>query len=180
MIESAMQFPHLRLRSAHEFDADFIILAERLDFLDILDRVFGLVCIAVAGQERPTPAGDQVGGAALCQRLQGRVRLRRGDRDHGLAADRADRRAYERARMKVALWPGAIAAALVTMLAIALKPRAVVCAAVCPGYVRTKLGGAAAPLRVGESITGLRQVIAGLTLARTGSFTRYNGETIAW
>ena len=69
---------------------------------------------------------------------------------------------------------------VVTMLAIALKPRGIVCAAVCPGYVRTKLGGDAALLGVEESITGLRQVIAGLTLERTGTFTRYNGETIAW
>ncbi len=69
---------------------------------------------------------------------------------------------------------------VVTMLAIALKPRGISCAAVCPGYVRTALGGAAAEMDVEESISGLRQVIAGLTLERTGSFTRYNGETIPW
>jgi NAD(P)-dependent dehydrogenase (short-subunit alcohol dehydrogenase family) len=69
---------------------------------------------------------------------------------------------------------------VVTMLAIALKPRGIVCAAVCPGYVRTRLGGDAALLGVEESITGLREVIAGLTLERSGSFTRYNGEAIAW
>jgi NAD(P)-dependent dehydrogenase (short-subunit alcohol dehydrogenase family) len=69
---------------------------------------------------------------------------------------------------------------VVTMLAIALQSRGIVCAAVCPGYVKTRLGGDAAPLGVEESITGLRQVIAGLTLERTGSFTRYNGQTIAW
>ncbi len=69
---------------------------------------------------------------------------------------------------------------VVTMLAIALKPRGIVCAAVCPGYVKTRLGGNAALLGVEESITGLRRVITGLTLQRTGSFTRYNGETIAW
>jgi len=69
---------------------------------------------------------------------------------------------------------------VVTMLAIALKPRGIVCAAVCPGYVKTRLGGPAAVLGVEESIAGLRQVIGDLTLERTGSFTRYNGETIAW
>ncbi len=69
---------------------------------------------------------------------------------------------------------------VVTMLAMAVKVRGIVCAAVCPGYVRTRLGGDAALLGVEESITGLREVIAGLTLQRTGSFTRYNGETIAW
>jgi len=69
---------------------------------------------------------------------------------------------------------------VVTMLAIALKPRGISCAAVCPGYVRTKLGGDAAVLGVEESITGLRRVIGGLDLSRTGTFTRYNGEAIPW
>lgn len=69
---------------------------------------------------------------------------------------------------------------VVTMLAIALKPRGIVCAAVCPGYVRTRLGGDQALLEVEESITGLRRVIDGLTISKTGSFTRYNGETIPW
>ena len=69
---------------------------------------------------------------------------------------------------------------VVTMLAIALKPRGITCAAVCPGYVRTKLGGDAALLGVEESITGVRRVIAGLNLARTGTFTRYNGDPIPW
>jgi NAD(P)-dependent dehydrogenase (short-subunit alcohol dehydrogenase family) len=69
---------------------------------------------------------------------------------------------------------------VVTMLAMALKPRGIACAAVCPGYVRTKLGGDAAPLGVEESITGLRRVIAGLDLSRTGTFTRYNGQAIPW
>ncbi len=69
---------------------------------------------------------------------------------------------------------------VVTMLALALKPRGITCAAVCPGYVRTKLGGDAALLDVAESITGLRRVIAALDLSRTGTFTRYNGEAIPW
>ena len=64
--------------------------------------------------------------------------------------------------------------------AATLVTRGIVCAAVCPGYVKTRLGGDAALLGVEESISGLRQVIAGLTLERTGSFTRYNGDTIAW
>ena len=69
---------------------------------------------------------------------------------------------------------------VVTMLAIALKPHGIICAAVCPGYVRTRLGGESAVLGVEESITGLRRVIDELTIERTGSFTRYNGETIPW
>lgn len=69
---------------------------------------------------------------------------------------------------------------VVTMLAIALKPRGIVCAAVCPGFVRTRLGGDQALLEVEESISGLREVIDGLTIEKTGSFTRYNGQVIPW
>jgi NAD(P)-dependent dehydrogenase (short-subunit alcohol dehydrogenase family) len=69
---------------------------------------------------------------------------------------------------------------VVTMLAMALRPRGITCAAVCPGHVRTRLGGEAALLEVGESISGLRAVIVGLDLARSGTFTRYNGEPIPW
>lgn len=69
---------------------------------------------------------------------------------------------------------------VVTMLAIALRPRGISCAAVCPGFVKTRLGGSSAVLDVETSVTGLRQVIEGLTLERTGTFTRYNGEAIPW
>ncbi|MEZ5458893.1 MAG: SDR family NAD(P)-dependent oxidoreductase [Steroidobacteraceae bacterium] len=68
----------------------------------------------------------------------------------------------------------------VTMLAIALRERGVIAAAVCPGHVRTELGGIGATLEPPESIAGLRKVIARLTLADSGSFTRYNGDRIAW
>jgi len=69
---------------------------------------------------------------------------------------------------------------VVTMLAIALRPRGITCAAVCPGFVKTCLGGSSAVLDVETSVTGLREVIAGLTMERTGTFTRYNGEAIPW
>jgi NAD(P)-dependent dehydrogenase (short-subunit alcohol dehydrogenase family) len=68
----------------------------------------------------------------------------------------------------------------VTMLAGAVRDRGIIAAAVCPGHVRTELGGQGATLDPPESIAGLRKVIARLTLADSGSFTRYNGERIAW
>ncbi|MCU0952491.1 MAG: SDR family oxidoreductase [Burkholderiaceae bacterium] len=68
----------------------------------------------------------------------------------------------------------------VTMLAGAVRERGIIAAAVCPGHVRTELGGQGATLDPPESIAGLRKVIARLTLADSGSFTRYNGERIAW
>jgi NAD(P)-dependent dehydrogenase (short-subunit alcohol dehydrogenase family) len=68
----------------------------------------------------------------------------------------------------------------VTMLAAAVRERGIIAAAVCPGHVRTELGGQGATLDPPQSIAGLRKVIARLTLADSGSFTRYNGERIAW
>lgn len=67
-----------------------------------------------------------------------------------------------------------------TMLAMALRDRGVTCLAVCPGHVKTELGGDGAVLEVGESVRGLRAVIDGAGLAQSGQFIRYNGETIAW
>ena len=69
---------------------------------------------------------------------------------------------------------------VVTMLAIALKPRGVICAAVCPGHVRTELGGDGATIEVDESISGLRRVIESLTPEHSGSFTRFDGTTVPW
>lgn len=69
---------------------------------------------------------------------------------------------------------------VVTMLAMTLKDRGVVCAAVCPGHVRTDLGGDSAVLEPPDSISGLRRVIAALTLADSGCYRDYNGVTIGW
>jgi NAD(P)-dependent dehydrogenase (short-subunit alcohol dehydrogenase family) len=68
----------------------------------------------------------------------------------------------------------------VTMLARAVKGRGIIAAAVCPGHVRTAMGGPTADVEARDSVAGLRKIIAKLTLAQSGSFTRYNGENIAW
>jgi NAD(P)-dependent dehydrogenase (short-subunit alcohol dehydrogenase family) len=68
----------------------------------------------------------------------------------------------------------------VTMLAMALKDGGVTCLAVCPGHVKTELGGDGAVLEVEDSVRGLRAVIDGAGPAQSGQFIRYNGETIAW
>jgi hypothetical protein len=56
----------------------------------------------------------------------------------------------------------------------------VICAALCPGHVKTDLGGAGAKLEPAESIAGVRSVIAALTLADTGCYRDHSGATIAW
>jgi NAD(P)-dependent dehydrogenase (short-subunit alcohol dehydrogenase family) len=49
-----------------------------------------------------------------------------------------------------------------------------------PGWVRTDMGGASAPLAVAESVTGMRQVIARLTVAAHGHFWTWNGREHSW
>ena len=70
--------------------------------------------------------------------------------------------------------------ALVKSLAIDLAPRGVVCIALSPGWARTEMGGLDAPLSVTESVTGMREVIDGLDLGRTGTFLHYDGSELPW
>lgn len=49
-----------------------------------------------------------------------------------------------------------------------------------PGWVRTDMGGAGAPVSVEDSVTGMRQVIARLTPAEHGRFWTWNGREHAW
>lgn len=49
-----------------------------------------------------------------------------------------------------------------------------------PEWVRTDMGGPGARLSTEESATGLRKVIAGLTLETSGRFFQYDGEELPW
>jgi NAD(P)-dependent dehydrogenase (short-subunit alcohol dehydrogenase family) len=49
-----------------------------------------------------------------------------------------------------------------------------------PGWVRTDMGGAGAPLAPEESVAGMRRVIARLGKADSGHFYDYRGESIPW
>jgi NAD(P)-dependent dehydrogenase (short-subunit alcohol dehydrogenase family) len=63
--------------------------------------------------------------------------------------------------------------------AFALEGRAV-CVAVSPGWVQTDMGGPAAPLTVGQSVSDLRDVIARLGPNDHGSFIKHDGHVLPW
>jgi NAD(P)-dependent dehydrogenase (short-subunit alcohol dehydrogenase family) len=65
-------------------------------------------------------------------------------------------------------------------LAAQLTPRGVIVVALSPGWVKTDMGGASAPLSAEASVRGLRKVIAGLRREDSGSFLAYDGSSIPW
>jgi NAD(P)-dependent dehydrogenase (short-subunit alcohol dehydrogenase family) len=69
---------------------------------------------------------------------------------------------------------------LVKGLAAQLAPEGVIVVALSPGWVRTDMGGASAPLAPETSVGGLRQVIAGLKQRDSGKFLSHDGSAIPW
>ena len=69
---------------------------------------------------------------------------------------------------------------LVKGLAATLASRSIVVVALSPGWVRTDMGGASAPLAVDASVAGLRKVIQGLKPADSGRFLSHDGSEIPW
>jgi NAD(P)-dependent dehydrogenase (short-subunit alcohol dehydrogenase family) len=65
-------------------------------------------------------------------------------------------------------------------LAKALASRHITVVALCPGWVRTDMGGASAPLTPTEAVTGLLSVIEGLAFADSGRFLDWQGRTMPW
>ena len=69
---------------------------------------------------------------------------------------------------------------LVKGLAATLASRSIVVVALSPGWVRTDMGGASAPLAPQASVAGLRKVIQGLKPADSGRFFSHDGSEIPW
>lgn len=60
------------------------------------------------------------------------------------------------------------------------RAQGVTAIAVHPGYVKTDMTGQNAGILPSESVSGIRAVLAGLTLADGGRFLDYRGQDVAW
>jgi NAD(P)-dependent dehydrogenase (short-subunit alcohol dehydrogenase family) len=56
----------------------------------------------------------------------------------------------------------------------------IIVAVLSPGWVRTDMGGAGAPLSPEQSVTGMRKVIQGLTTSGSGKFLGWDGGERPW
>ena len=63
---------------------------------------------------------------------------------------------------------------------LALDHRGVIAVVLHPGWVRTDMGGAGAPVERSDSVAGMRRVIAKLTLAESGRFFDFQGTELPW
>jgi len=69
---------------------------------------------------------------------------------------------------------------LAKALSVQLASRGVIVVALHPGWVKTDMGGAGAPLGPEESVRGLRRVLDGLGSEHAGAFLAHDGSVIAW
>lgn len=70
--------------------------------------------------------------------------------------------------------------AMMRSMAIDLAGRGIIAIPLHPGWVKTDLGGQKAQLDAPAAVSGMREVIAGLTPEQSGCFMTYNGETMPW
>jgi NAD(P)-dependent dehydrogenase (short-subunit alcohol dehydrogenase family) len=66
------------------------------------------------------------------------------------------------------------------MLAKALEARAIPVVALCPGWVKTDMGGSSAQITPSESVSALLQVIDAATMQRSGGFFDRSGKPMPW
>ena len=65
-------------------------------------------------------------------------------------------------------------------LAVELQAEGFTCVVLHPGWVKTRMGGAGAPVEPAASVAGMLKVIGGLKPSDTGRFFDYQGAEIPW
>jgi len=65
-------------------------------------------------------------------------------------------------------------------LAADLAPRGVIAVSFHPGWVRTRMGGAKAPVSPEQSAAGIQRVLLELTPAQNGRFFDFEGHELPW
>lgn len=65
-------------------------------------------------------------------------------------------------------------------LALDVKPQGISVVTLHPGWVQTDMGGPNGLINTKTSVSGLRKVIADLSLATSGKFIAFDGKEIAW
>jgi len=69
---------------------------------------------------------------------------------------------------------------VIKTLSVDLAGRGIVPVALSPGWVRTEMGGAAAPLSPAEAVAGLRTALNGVKALDSGSFIHVDGSRLPW
>jgi NAD(P)-dependent dehydrogenase (short-subunit alcohol dehydrogenase family) len=70
--------------------------------------------------------------------------------------------------------------AVMRSLSVDLADRKIIALPLHPGWAKTDMGGAQAPVSPAESVSGMRRVIAGLSLEQSGRFLCYDGTEMPW
>lgn len=68
----------------------------------------------------------------------------------------------------------------VTSLSVDLSGRDIICLLFHPGWVKTEMGGASAPVDAATSVAGMRAVIDRAEAADNGRFFNYDGSHLSW
>ncbi|MFC1480656.1 SDR family oxidoreductase [Candidatus Neomarinimicrobiota bacterium] len=61
-----------------------------------------------------------------------------------------------------------------------LAPHGIISVAIHPGWVKTDMGGASAPLKVNEAVEGIMNVLDGLSPVDNGNFIGWDSSQIPW